>query len=489
MPINITQLNTAQQAILKGAIDPLGVSGVDITARNRGMFGGIANGPVSSPVEFTWDFTKYPLNVYRTGPGKYGTDLDPQSLMPANFWTTAAVYYADATKADNTGAGTTPATAKRSIRSCIAAAVAASATGVIVYVRAGLYDRTKDMLNSSAGSGTIPEIPVAIIGYGGRVDHGPVALLTWTADTTYTTTYTAARTNVARVLDVTRKDEEGNYVELPAIADAATLNAATTEEGWFQNAGNVLVKRKDGKVVSDANTWVLLTNSSSLNFGAQAAYVAGINAIGGVTGTLQASEVSTNNIIAVDCSFSHSGSIVQSGTGSGTRAVSIDNRSGIAAFFRCRAGQIPTDAFNFHMANQATAASPLHALTVDCRGIYCGVTVNNNNQSSCNGWTLHENVVGIDINGVYHTTRGNAVANIDASKAWLLGTTAGLDLGDGSFPSIAFRAGDTAKIWIQEGRATKSAYSMHASSGTSPQIYTKSCQDGGGLRTGNVTSY
>lgn len=476
MSISIGSLTTQQRALLSSALAPLNLS----------VVGAMGNGRVDPPAGFPWDFTKFPINIYRAAPGRYVTDVDPQTLMPANFWSTAAVYYADPAKADNSGTGLTPATAKRTLRACVAAAVAASAPGVIVMAKAGLYDRTKDLLNSAVGGGTLPEIPFALLGYGGRVDHGPVALLTWTADTTYTTCYTAARTAVARVLDISRQDAEGNYIELPVVADAATLNAAATVEGWFQNGANVLVKRRDGKAVSDANTWVLLTNSPSINVGAVAAYISGISAIGGVTGTLQASDVSTQPLIVVDSSFAFSGSVVQTGTGSATRAISIDNRSSIAAFFRVKAGQVPTDAFNFHMAN---LASPLHVLTVDCRGIGTGVTVNNNNQNSCNGWTIHENVVGIDLNGTYLTARGNSVANINQTYAWMLGTLAGDDIGDTTFPSIAFRAGDTSQLWLQEARSTKVAYALHAESGTAPKIFTRGCQDGGGLRTTNVTAY
>lgn len=447
----------------------------------RTIQGGIPLGLVEAPEGFAWNFTRYPINIYRQGPGQYSTDLDPKDLMPAGFWS-SPVYYVDASKSDDSLAGLAPATAKQSIRGAIAAAVAANATGVIIYIKQGLYDRTKDLTKSATGTPVMPEIPVALIGYGGRVDHGPVALLTWTADTG---TYIAARSNVARVLDTTRKDAEGNYIEIPLVADATALAAA--EEGWFQDGANCRVKRKDGKAPTNATTYVLMLNSPSLRFGTQAVYISGISAIGGVTGTLQASDVSNQNLVAVDSSFAFSGAATSS---SATRAVYVDNRDGLAAFFRCKAGQVPTDAFNFHMANYLTAGiKPLHALTVDCRGIFNGVTVNNNNQNSCNGWTLHENVVGIDIGGTYLKSRGGSLADIDSTQAWLLGTLSGDDLGDGSFPSHSFRAGDSAKIWAQETRGTGSIYSYHASSGAGPIIYTRECQDGGGLRVGQVNPY
>jgi len=462
----------------------VGSAAAQVNART--MSGGIANGLVTPPSDFAWNFTRYPINVYRRGPFDYATDLDPQSLMPSGFWN-SPVYYVDTAKADDSLSGTTPATAKATIRGAITAAIAAGASGVIIMVKKGLYDRSRDLTKSTIGSGTLPEIPVALIGYGGRVDHGPVALLTWAADATYTSCYTSARSNVARVLDTSRQDDEGNYVELPAIADATTLNSAATEEGWLQNGANVLVKRKDGKAPSNTNTYVLLINSPSLQFGTQAAFISGISGIGGVTGTLQASDVSNTPIVAVDSSFAFSGTTVST---SATRAIYIDNKDAIAAFFRCKAGRVPTDAFNFHMASYLNAGvQPLHVLTVGCRGIYSGVTVNNNNQNSCNGWTLHENVRGIDLNGRYLTARGGSIADIDQTQAWLLGTISGDDLGDASFPSHAVRAGDTARIWAQELRVTGAITALHAASGTDPRIFARSCQDGGGLRLGNVTSY
>jgi len=52
------------------------------------------------------------------------------------------IYYVDASKADNTGAGTSWATAKKDLQNAITAAI----SGDAVWVKAGTYKPTEDLM-------------------------------------------------------------------------------------------------------------------------------------------------------------------------------------------------------------------------------------------------------------------------------------------------------------------------------------------------------
>jgi hypothetical protein len=439
---------------------------------------GLTSGLQVPPAGFGWDFARFPVNVYRNGPRDYSTDFDPTSLMPSGFWN-LPVYYVDRSKPDNNGAGTSRSTAKRSIWAAMAQA---GTTGGIVLVRGdvGFYDRNNDF-NFTGATKVDPLGPIAVIGYGGEVETGPRALLSWAADTTFTSCYTAVRSSVGKVLNLLERDSSGFYAEIPVAADATTLNSTATEAGWFQNGANVLVKRRDGKPVTDANTCVLLADVA-IRTAPFSTFLSGIRAMGGLVGTLDARATFSGNLAVQDCSFSFPSNIQG-------RAISVDNMDGMSAFFRTTAGRAATDGFNGHKANGGLH----HMLTVDCVSDFVGdAAVPGSNNVSSQPYTLHEAVKGIDLGGNWRRGRGGIITNINDSELWSLGSVLQNDRGDtdisGGYDSAGAIIRDNSKAWFQEVESRGNMRSF-VNFGANSQVNTRACRDGGSPRVGVVKSF
>lgn len=109
-------------------------------------------------------------------------------------------------------------------------------------------------------------------------------------------------------------------------------------------------------------------------------------------------------------------------------AYSINALNGLFAAFGCDADASSSDGFNAHR----TKGGRLHFLTVNCSAFDNGRGV-----ASSNGWTLHEDVVGVDLAGVYRGNAGGTIGNIARSKCWIVGSIVGDDRGDIQWGSSA----------------------------------------------------
>ncbi len=164
--------------------------------------------------------------------------------------------------------------------------------------------------------------------------------------------------------------------------------------------------------------------------------------------------------------------------------MALDSYPGIAAFFDCECSVSSSDGFNFK--NTAPASPATAFLTVNCSGSLFGEPGSTSN----NGWTLHNDVIGIDICGRYRASAGGNVHNSNTSKAALIGTTIAEDAGDrhfgGTINPTAVRAANTAEIQMY-GCAVLQPYGLHLHAADTAVIVTDS--DVARLRVaGNVTT-
>lgn len=409
----------------------------------------LALSPLTYPEGFLWDQAKYPVSVYPIANGRYGVGAAPRDLVSASIWAGPA-YYVDAAAANSAGTGLTPATAVKSIAVALDRLNKSAAAGGRVFIKAGAYDRTMDMVDSAASNGLggiVPEKNVAFIGYGGVVEIGPFQLLNFTPDSG---AYIAARSAVSRVIDLVNRDEFGDYIEIGKRADAATVNA---ENGWFQDGGNIRIRRPDGAAVNNANTRVFLAaNNAQLGSGNVDAYYEGLSFQAGAGVCFRSFAASTGNIVfnRVKCSGP---------TNAAINAVAIDNRTGLFAAFNCDASKGTADGWNFH-----GTTGQLHVLLVDTRGDDNGRT----GATSCNGLTLHENVRAIVVTSRFRRGAGGTVRNIGSSQMWALATTSQDDRGDvafgGAITPTQYQFDDTAKAWLYDCSALGGNCSLRVSS-------------------------
>ena len=426
-----------------------------------------AAGPLSPPTGFPFRFDLCPLTISAL-PGGYHVTVNPRGLIPAGVWS-AQPYHVMVGGNDNlSGLGAYEGdftNALGTIKKAVELANAANVPARII-VKAGDYRRDRSM----GGTGNIvPTVDIAFIAWGGRVVTGP-----WD-DLTYTSVgggvYSAARSNVLRVFDIATVDANGDYAELTKVTDQATC--AATPGSWAQVSSTLYVNRLDGAVVTNANTRALiLANGAYFNATSKAVYMEGIDVEGGSAGGIYATST-TGNFVAVNCTSKYAGTV-----GTPVDQFRMLNISGVVLLKDCVGARGRKDALNF--TRDSGTARTMFVLTIDCVGRDCGSADTN----SCNGWTLHQDIVGIDIGGRYNNCRGGTVRNINQTRAWMVGATIYGDTSDGDISATEVRLDNSAMIWLERCDIEATTNALSATDTTS--IFTRDCTiDGAQVTSGS----
>jgi hypothetical protein len=393
-----------------------------------------------------------------------------------------ATFYVDSLSGSNSNNGLTSGTAFLSIWKAVQAANTAAVPTKIIVLATATYNRG----NNPSFGGVTPTVDIAFVASGGRVRTGTFDTpANPSTDGVQTNAYSTAVANTGRVFDRSALDRFGNYTELPVAASAAFTNISPNT--WFNDATKTYVRRADGKAVTFGSTGnTLFTRPSTAAFQFRSTtnhvYIGGVTTAdgfdvegGSLYGCLDAvlaSAPASNLVMAVsNCTFKYGGSP----TDVNGRSVSLDSWKGIAYFSNCRADAGFTDGFNVH---DSQAAGGCHILTVNCSGYDNGKL----GAQSCNGWTLHETVKGIDVAGHYVANKGGSVRNIDSTKCALLGTAIENDQGDlglgggGIMVPTAIRMDNTAEAWCERVRIDMPGGTVAYSTGASgAKIHRRDC--------------
>jgi len=445
------------------------------------------------PSTIGWDYTKYPISpAFSVGVGgrcKGSAGMTPEALFDRFSVARTAptnTYYVNVATGSDSNAGTSGAKFK-SIKKAIDTGNLAAAP-YKVFVSAGQYDRANTFVGTGAGT---PTQDCAFIAVGGIVVCG-----SWdtfaapSLDGTYTNCYTIAVTNVLRCLDLAAKKPDGTYQELQNVATAELCNLRPGS--WASVAGTVYVNRSDGAAVTVSNTRLLrqaaifyMPNGSQVS-----AYIGsdtddcgwemqGSDTVAALRQIATSQTATDKALVVKNCAFRYAGGLGITPTG----CVSVSSYPGITAFFECDFSSSFSDGLN--IKNSYGCSPPTVCLSVNCTGRSFGKP----GGTSCNGYTLHNDVVGIDICGEYIDSAGGTVHNINTSKCALIGTTIADDAGDlhfgGTIKPTAVRAADTAIIEMYACTVDqKAGLALHAD-GASSIVHDAAL---GTLRTaGNVT--
>lgn len=343
-------------------------------------------------------------------------------------------------------------------------------------------------LIGTGGNSAIPTQDCAIIARGGRVAMGSwVDFSAPSTDATYTNCYswTANPTAVDRVFDRTRNDKFGKPVEFRNVGTAARCNV--TPDSWAIVSNVIYINRGDGLAVTNANTRVLVQNrvsqftgSAHVFFGGETdadgwdLYGGAATAVldAGCNATFPTPNATPKIFVAKNVRALLAGRILSTGA----RGVSFDSFNGAGFFFNCDASGNATDGFNAH---NTYGAAGVGLITVNCTGFDNG----RGTQQSCNGWTTHENVWGLDVSGHYAENRGGTCRSINTTTSQLAGTYVEHDMGDipvgGVQQPTAFRVDNTATYYLDGCRARLHAggFSMVAADSGSA-IFARMCQFG-----------
>ncbi|MEL7091923.1 MAG: hypothetical protein AAFN94_09335 [Pseudomonadota bacterium] len=385
---------------------------------------------VPFPAGFAWDQGRFGFEIAQVG-GRYEADVTPRDLVDPAIWS-GAVIHVDADGDDaNSGLGAFAGDFTDAKESIHAAFVAGNATGAPyrVLVKAGQYEGSAFTRNGNEE----PTQPVAIEAHGGRVVYrtGPFSVSWSDAGGTYS----AAVSSVRRVFRTDVLTPEGLYTELEKVADVATC--AATPGSWVLDGSTTHVNIGAAPGSGDL---ALIRSFHGARFmdHDQDFYIEGFDIEGGITGALHFDEIAMRNIVGVDCTFRYS---APSNPSAPQDAVRIRRTDGLVAFFGCDASFGAKDGWSFH--DDGTLG--MHVLLQDCTAWYSGT----NGATSINGFTLHDRVYGVSLNGEYGLSRnGSEVHIIQDSHAWIAGGRAVARDIDGG--STAFKCSNASMMWLQD---------------------------------------
>jgi len=398
------------------------------------------------------------LTTMRGGRLSGSAGVTPKALFgrfSAAQSTTNRFYCAPTGNDSNAGTYASPF---RSIKKCIEAANASGQPANIL-VTAGSY------MYGHGFEGVSPTVDVFI-----RAASGPVLVstgmqsadYTFAAHATYTKTYYINPTptgGISRVLDLTRVNEFGRPVELVKVANETVCNE--TPNSYYEGSA-LFMRRADGEQPTFSNTRVLRTApnlmlTSEVNFylgsedgspwtiegSANVQTSPAVDPGVAIFAIATPTNAALKAIVVESAVFRYGGEQLATTPANG---VTVEHWHGIAAFFNCGAHANAKDGFNLH--NGLNAATTPLSLTVNCAG-----DDNGRKAQSCNGLTLHENCIAIDVAGRYVRGRGGTVHNIGTSKQYLLGTYVEGDLGDaaagGNIPPAGVMLQNSAQLWAE----------------------------------------
>lgn len=425
---------------------PVNNAGAQAAALAGGLIGALMSTvAVPIPADLGWDVEGIDFGLVDLGSGRaYATaSITPEALF--DLFSTArsapgVTYYVDVATGSDSNDGLSTGAKFKTIGKAITEANAGGVPAKVI-VTAGLYARADALVGA-------PTVDIAFIATGGRVLTGVFDQFSAPSlDGTHTNCYSFSLANANRVVDLANPTNLGIYPDLKKVSTAAICN--TKPGTWALVGGTIYIHRADGEAVTNANTRVYRASSSvsvtsnvSLFFGGVGPNdgfdMEGSNSVGVLSYSVASAPATRKAVVAKNCTFRYGGAWGVDG-----RGVSINGVHGIGAFFNCDASANSTDGFNAHNTSSGAVS---RFLTVNCTGID-----NGRGNNSCNGWTLHEDVIGVDLAGYYPNSHGCTVRNIDTSKAYMAGTFADRDLGDKMFGGgqgpTGFRVDSTSEMW------------------------------------------
>ncbi|WP_415919312.1 hypothetical protein [Tateyamaria sp. SN6-1] len=405
---------------------------------------------VPFPAGFAWDQGRFGLQISETG-GRYVADVDPRDLVDPAIWAGPAFHVSASGDDYNSGLAATEGDFTDAKRTIYGAFRAGNATGAPyrVVVNADTYEGSAFTRNGNDE----PTQPVAVVAHGGRVRYrtGPFSV-TWTDAGG---TYSAAVSSVRRVFRTDILTPEGLFSELTQVADVSAC--AATPDSWVLDGSTVHVNVGAAPGATDIAMMRSFHGARFMDH-ADDFYIEGFDIEGGITGALHFDESAARNIVGVDCTFRYS---APSNPSAPQDAVRVRRTDGLVAFFGCDASFGAKDGWSFH--DDGTLG--MHVLLQDCSSWRNGAF----GASSVNGFTLHDRVYGVSLNGSYGLSRnGSEVHIIQDAQAWIAGGQAVARDVDGG--STAFKCSNASTIWLQDvvadAAGSAADYAVEANAGT-----------------------
>lgn len=349
----------------------------------------------NQPANFDLKDHVFKGKIYTDGKGSFETDLDISTLKNP----TGKTYYVS-----GSGSNTNDGLSASSPLADLYTAMSKSDVDTVMVDGEYSYYRT------TAGymMGTVKK-NINIIGYNGKPRIVCADLLNFSKTDGYTNVYQAPRSAVTRVVNVNKKDVNGDYFELKKVASIAEVDS--TPNSWYTASNVVYVNQNNGLVNKEDIICLLGIDLFRIN-GDYNVYLENFEFLGGLRNIRF--ETSTGEIVLNNVKLSYS--VQSNGNGlemvGGTYAVSN----------ACESSKQMMDGFNYHKGINGELP---YFVEIDCIARDNGFEMGTAGSKSNNGSTAHDGIKGIRLNGLYARNDGGNVADVNAgTQTWNLGCIA-----------------------------------------------------------------
>ena len=396
--------------------------------KSKGLTRKTATGTLP-PQSLGWSVL-YPFTATLDGGGS--TTLDPKSLVSQSVWT-GAIYYVNPISGSNANTGLSSGSPLSTMQEAINRGQAGGSP-FRVYPISGLYARSRSVITIPA---SCPDF--AIIPQGGRCTLSTHDELTWVDDGSGTNTYTASRSVVTRVLDMTNLSARNLYTDLTRLADDNVSGVRATAGTWCRSGASLVVHRIDNLAPTNSNTRAYVSSSLfSAGNNNTSVYIENVD-LEGSNAFHVAGGIRNISLSSVSCRYVGSSSALYD-------SFRILNMGGVFYAEDCDASAACKDGFNFTTSIKERMT---YGLLVRCTGYENGRYTSNSN----NGITAHQtNHRIVDVCGDYADNNdGDNVAFVGGSKLWAFGTTGGIAPTTGRYSFLA--SGTGTEVWLENIKA------------------------------------
>lgn len=447
----------------------------------------------SKPDGFVWPDDLPEVKAYRIG-DQFGCSVTPYDLFnPSNL---ENIYYVDIEYGDNTNNGTSPKTPVQSIWKAIEKATdQAGGEGSRIMIKSAFYPVEHSFLNGDAST-DFENRKLTFEAQHGRVTVSMSTSMQFIKDAGYTNVYTAVQADSIFALNPSIKSDDG-YSHLK-YKSVFSIQDVEDNEGAFyvDTATDTCYVHPHGSVsANNENVRVILNRKQISGSNTNSMLLVNLDLEGGRFGAVYEANAGRREgeFVAVGCTFRYElGGTFDTPV---TWSTTSNKNFKILAFFNCDASRNSKDSFSI---SKTTGQDPA-LLTVNCtardNGLLTEEYATGVKPSSCNGFTLHQGVSGLDIGGVYTGSAGTNVAIVDdGTMAWCFGTTSGGSDGDlvngktityGGFSS----SGTGTNMWLDSAKTVSTEKSLLATSAGTINVRRSQFDGSETATTGTIQNY
>jgi hypothetical protein len=411
------------------------------------LLSGAGRSLISVPSGF--DYTP-PVSIYKNGATSFSTNFNFNDYL-----VTPSVTYYFSPSGNDSNDGLSAGSPKKTFAALIVSLNSSPPSGATFNLAAGTYNGT-DKLRSTIN------FPCNFICESGRAVMSNTTAASWSKTGGRTNVYEATIASEPCVTDATNVDSYGFDIRLRNVADVATCDI--TPNSMVYTGGVLYVHTFDSRA-ADASLSVHLGTFPYRQDTAQNLCFKNIDWLG-TTNPVRWNYAGTSRVVLDSCRAMYAT------TSSGFESVDTSATAGLEIIYNnCTAAYNSLDGFSWRGATVG--------IEIGSKGVWNGYK---RTGTSDNGTTIHNTAKVVRVAGDYRFNDDRCVHDINTSKGWFLGCTAGNPQNGsvGAFDNAAFLFGTSASSdqtlgWLEGCTSSGGAVTDLGSYGTNSIVRTKNC--------------